>query len=80
MFQNAQSQIIVIDGVRLKIVTEEVGENEWQLAVKNDLGISSIWYELFPTRESAVEAARKAIESEGVEAFVDTEGFEYLLH
>ena len=69
----------VSDGVELEIIAEKAGADGWQLAIQNELGIRSVWYEFFATSQAAIEAGVKAIETEGVEVFLDTEGFEYLL-
>lgn len=66
------------DGVTLKVIATRIGDGEWQLAVLNEKGMSSNWLELFSTAQQAIDAAVDAIEREGVKAFVDDEGFEYL--
>ena len=65
-------------GVRLEIVATELQDGCWTLAVINERGVWSIWYEFFPTAETAFEVARRAIEEEGIEEFVRIEEFECL--
>lgn len=67
------------DGVTLRIIATLVEEGEWELYVENRHGIRSIWSELFDSSDAAVEAALHTIETEGIEDFAGTEGFEYLV-
>ncbi|NNF66512.1 MAG: hypothetical protein HKM98_03280 [Gammaproteobacteria bacterium] len=79
MVEKIQCQtMIVVEGEQLEIVASEIADASWQLAVINSLGVRSIWVDFFPTPEAAFDAAKSAIEAEGVEAFLSIEGFEYL--
>lgn len=66
------------EGAHLTIIATMVEENLWRLEVKNAAGISSNWLEFFPTAQAAIDAGLDALEKEGIEPFVDVEGFEYL--
>ena len=66
------------DGAVLKIISTKITDGEWQLAILNEKGISSNWYETFSTAQLAIAAGVEAIEKEGVKEFVDVEGFDYL--
>lgn len=66
------------DGIKLIVIAMKIEEEQWQLSVLNEYGIFSNWFEFFPTAQSAVETGIKAIENEGVESFIEIEGFEYL--
>ena len=79
MLRNELRKALVFDGVRLEIVATEITTNEWSLAVINEAGVSSNWYEFFTTPEAALAEAVRVIEEEGVDEFTDIEGFEYLL-
>ena len=68
------------DGVALTVIASVVEKGQWQLSVQNEYGLSSNWLELFPSARLAVDAGLEAIEKEGIEPFVDTEGFEYLFN
>jgi hypothetical protein len=70
-------QTWVGQGVRLEIVATKL-DGRWNLAVINERGVHSIWYESFATAETAFEVALKAIEEEGIEEFVSIDGFDYL--
>jgi short subunit dehydrogenase-like uncharacterized protein len=64
------------DGVKLIVIASR-SETDWELSVQNEYGISSNWLECFPSAQHAIDAGLQAIE-EGIEPFIDTEGFEYL--
>lgn len=69
---------VQIDGVRLGVIAKKIEDDEWELSIENEFGIRSVWVESFPTAKTALDAGVEAIESEGVEPFVEKEGFEYL--
>ena len=80
--RNEESQLtkeVTKDGVKLIVIASKLGTDEWQLSVQNEYGISSNWTDFFLSAVLAIEAGVQAIDEEGVEAFMDTEGFEYLL-
>ena len=66
------------DGENLTIIARGMEKDQWELSVKNEYGISSVWLEYFSTAQQAIEAGNKAIRDEGVEPFASTEGFESL--
>jgi len=78
LFQNELSTEVSKDGVKLTVIATRIEKEQWQLSVQNEYGISSNWLECFSTAQLAIEAGIGAIENEGIESFVDTEGFEYL--
>jgi len=69
---------VSIEGVELIVIASRLETGSWQLSVQNVYGISSNWLESFPSARLAIEAGVQAIEKEGIEPFMDTEGFEYL--
>ena len=71
---------VQVDGFELKVVAEKLRDQGWQLAIQNKSGVNSIWLETFPGAKEAIDAGISAIEGEGVQAFCDVEGFEYLLN
>jgi hypothetical protein len=71
---------VQVDGFELKVIAEKLADQEWQLAIQNDLGVDSIWLEVFSGAKEAIDAGIAAIEREGVQTFCDVEGFEYLLN
>lgn len=66
------------DGVKLIVIASKTGTDNWQLTVLNEYGISSNWIDYFPSAVLAIEAGAQAIDEEGIEPFMDTEGFKYL--
>ena len=78
MYENERIQSVVMDGVRLEIIATRIGEREWMLSVINTGGVSSNWTEFFPSADEAIRDGLEAIKTEGVEAFTDIEGFDYL--
>jgi len=79
MYEKERRQSVVMDGVRLEIIATRIGESEWTLTVLNTLGISSNWTAFFPSADEAIREGLEAIKTEGVVAFTDIEGFDYLL-
>ena len=77
MLDKERTQSVVIDGTRLEIIATQLGNSEWTLSILNTLGVSSTWTEFFQSAEAAIREGHKAINTEGVEAFTDIEGFDY---
>jgi hypothetical protein len=69
---------VLKDGAILIVIARKVENEKWQLLVQNEYGISSNWLELFSSAQLAIEAGVNTIEKEGIEPFIDTEGYEYL--
>lgn len=69
---------VLKDGIKLIVIATSSGTGDWYLSVQNEHGISSNWTDFFPSAQLAIEAGVQAIEEEGVEPFIDTDGFEYL--
>ena len=78
MYEKERTQSVVMDGVRLEIITSQISEREWTLSVLNTLGVSSNWIEFFPSADEAIRVGLEAIKAEGIEEFTDIEGFDYL--
>lgn len=66
------------DGESLTLIARRIEQDQWELAVQNADGICSTWLEHFPTAQKAIEVGLNAINEEGIEPFVDIDGFEYL--
>jgi hypothetical protein len=77
-FGNEVRKSMMVDGAKLDVVARQIDDGEWELFVENIYKIRSVWIETFNTAQSALANGVKAIESEGIEPFMDTEGFEYL--
>jgi hypothetical protein len=78
--QDAFQLMVQVDGFELKVIAEKIRDQEWRLAIQNELGVNSIWLETFPDVKQAINAGITAIEGAGVQAFSSVEGFEYLLN
>jgi hypothetical protein len=78
MYEKERIQSVIMDGARLEVIATRTGEREWMLSVINTLGISSNWIEFFPSADEAIREGLEAIKAEGVEAFTDITGFDYL--
>ena len=78
MSEKERRQSVVMDGVKLEIIATRIGDREWMLSVINTLGVSSNWTEFFPSADEAIRGGLEAIKTEGVKAFTDITGFDYL--
>jgi hypothetical protein len=78
--EDEASMIVEVDGIKLEIYAHRIDVEGWALCVINELGIMSNWLDIFETAQDALQAANRAIDTEGIEAFIDSEGFDYLLH
>ena len=78
IFEDELCARISNDGEDLTIIAKVIDEDQWELSVKNEYGISSVWLEYFSTAQQAIDAGIRAIRDEGAGAFASTEGFEYL--
>lgn len=69
---------VTLEGHHLRVLARLIDEESWELAIENELGVRSVWFEWFPTAQAALDAGLNAIQDEGVDTFVDVEGFDYL--
>ena len=69
---------VIKGGAKLIVIARKIEKDQWQLSVQNENGISSNWLEYFPSAQLAIDAGVDAIEKEGIEPFIDAEGYEYL--
>lgn len=72
------TKVISQNGIKLLVIARRIETNNWQLSVQNEYKVCTNWIESFSSTKLAIEAGVKAIKKEGVEPFMDTEGFEYL--
>jgi len=77
IIENGLMKEVSKDGVKLIVIASRSETNDWELSVQNEYGISSNWLKYFPSAQLAIDTGLQAIE-EGIEPFMDTEGFEYL--
>jgi hypothetical protein len=57
--------------VRIEICRLE--STDWSLSVVDETGALTLWSELFPTEQAALDEAMKAIRKEGIETFLTGE-------
>ena len=69
---------VIKDGAKLIVIARKIEKGEWQLSVQDENGISTDWLEFFPAAQLAIDAGVNAIEKQGIEPFIETEGYEYL--
>ena len=69
---------VVTGGTKLIVIARKIEKEQWQLSVQNESGISSNWLDFFSSAQLAIDAGVDAIEKEGIEPFIDAEGYEYL--
>lgn len=71
-------QTMIIAGNKLEIIATRIWDDEWSLCIRNIHGVRTEWTDFFESADDALEAGRQALESEDVETFISTEGFDYL--
>ena len=76
--QEELTREVVIGGIKLIVIAREIKNEGWLLSVLNEYGIFTNWIDCFETAQVAIDTGLKAIEIEGVDDFVEPEGFDYL--
>ncbi|RED53483.1 hypothetical protein [Aestuariispira insulae] len=73
LVQSPLSRTIEDDGtyVRIDIYRMET-DNEWSLEVVDEENASTVWDDLFPSDQAALDEALKTIEVEGIRTFLAT--------
>ena len=72
------TKVVAQNGIKLLVIARKVESGNWELTIQNEYKVCTNWIESFSSAKLALEAGVEAIEKEGVESFVDIEGFEYL--
>ena len=71
LIQSPLSQSMTRDGHTLEVdIYRLEDEDTWVLEVVNEQGASHVWEERFATDQDALNAAKQALDDEGIEAFV----------
>lgn len=66
------SQTICQDDITVRVAIFKLEEEEgWTLEVVNEAGTSTVWEDPFDTDAEAFEAFKRAVETEGMETFLD---------
>jgi uncharacterized protein len=65
---------ITVDGKTILVNVYDDGVGYWLLEVVDEHGNSTCWDDPFDTIEGAFDAAAKAVQDEGIEAFIGNAG------
>jgi hypothetical protein len=58
------------DGLKVNIEVYRADKGGWILEIVDERWNSTVWDDLFPTAKEALDAGIKAIEEEGIQAFI----------
>lgn len=70
----AQERKITVDGKTILVNVYGDGAGYWLLEIVDEHGNSTCWDDPFETNEEAFDAAAKAVQEEGIEAFIGAAG------
>jgi len=73
IIQSALSRTIQEDGIELRIDIYRLETTDWSLEMIDERGTSTVWDDLFPTDQAALDEALKAIHEEGIRNFLSDE-------
>ena len=66
------SRRVVVDGHTLQVdIYRLETDHSWSLEIVDEDGTSTVWEDLFPSDQAALDEALKAIEKEGLSGFRD---------
>ncbi len=66
------SRRVVVDGHTLQVDIYRLEiDHSWSLEIVDEDGTSTVWEDLFPSDQAALDEALKAIEKEGLSGFRD---------
>jgi hypothetical protein len=61
------------DGTEIHIDIYRLETTDWSLEVVDETGASTVWDNLFPTDQAALDEALKTIREEGIRTFLSNE-------
>jgi hypothetical protein len=67
---SALSRTVREGGTEVRIDIYRLETTDWSLEVVDETGASSVWDELFPTDQAALDEAMKTIREEGIRTFL----------
>jgi hypothetical protein len=73
LIHSALSCTIREDGTEIHIDIYRLETTDWSLEVVNETGASTVWDDLFPTDQAALDEALKIIREEGIRTFLSDE-------
>ena len=73
LIHSALSCTIREDGTEIHIDIYRLETADWSLEVVDETGASTVWDDLFPTDQAALDEALKTIREEGIRTFLSDE-------
>ena len=70
LIRSGLSRTIRDDGTEVSIEIHRIEPTDWSLEVIDETGASTVWRELFPTDQTALDEALKTIREEGIRTFL----------
>ncbi len=70
LIQSALSRTVREDGTEVRIEIYRLETTDWSLEVVDEAGTSTVWDDLFPTDQAALDEALKTIREEGIGTFL----------
>jgi hypothetical protein len=70
LIQSALSRIVQGNGTEVRIDIYRLETTDWSLEVVDETGASTVWDDLFPTDQAALDEALKTIREEGIKTFL----------
>lgn len=78
LYMDELSREVTVGGIKFIVTATKVEEGQWRISVQNEYGIFTNWLDYFSTPQLAIYEGIMSIENEGVNSFVEIDGFEYL--
>jgi hypothetical protein len=72
IIHSALSRTIREDGTEVRVEIYRLETTEWSLEVVDATGASTVWDDLFPTDQAALDEAMKTIHEEGIRTFLSS--------
>jgi hypothetical protein len=70
LIQSALSRTVREDGTEVRIDIYRLETTDWTLEVVDEAGTSTVWDDLFPTDQAALDEALKTFREEGMGTFL----------
>jgi uncharacterized protein len=70
IIHSALSRTVREGGTEVRIDIYRLETTDWSLEVVDETGASTVWDELFPTDQAALDEAMKTIREEGIRTFL----------
>jgi hypothetical protein len=73
IIHSALSRTIREAGIEIRVAIYRLETTDWSLEVVDATGTSTVWDDLFPTDQAALDEAMKTIHEEGIRTFLSGE-------